>query len=155
MLLPRVVVMEHDAIYGTANVLQELKLDGEGLIVSGPNTYKFGKKIEDIIADKYAATTLTIGSATIEEVENVANQSTDKSFIIGVGGGKSIDTAKLASVKAKIPFISVPTAASHDGIASSRSSIHCKDKPHSIEAQTPLAVVLIRKLLLKPPKDFL
>jgi glycerol-1-phosphate dehydrogenase [NAD(P)+] len=151
MLLPRVVVMEHDAIYGTANVLRELKLDGEGLIVCGPKTCKFGKKIEDIIADNYPATTIIITAATIEEVERVTEQSSDKSFIIGVGGGKSIDTAKLASVNAKIPFVSVPTAASHDGIASMRSSIHCKDKPQSVEAQTPLAVIADTKIIAQAP----
>ncbi len=151
MLLPRVVVMEHDAIYGTANVLRELKLDGEGLIVCGPKTCKFGKQIEDIIADNYPATTMIITAATIEEVERVTEQSSDKSFIIGVGGGKSIDTAKLASVNATIPFVSVPTAASHDGIASMRSSIHCKDKPHSVEAQTPLAVIADTKIIAQAP----
>jgi glycerol-1-phosphate dehydrogenase [NAD(P)+] len=151
MLLPRVVVMEHDAIYGTANVLRELKLDGEGLIVCGPKTCKFGKKIEDIIADNYPASTIIITAATIEEVERVTEKSSDKSFIIGVGGGKSIDTAKLASVNAKIPFVSVPTAASHDGIASMRSSIHCKDKPHSVEAQTPLAVIADTGIIAQAP----
>ena len=51
-------------------------------------------------------------------------------LIIGVGGGRSVDIAKLIGFNLKRPFISIPTSASHDGIASPFVSVK-GDKPHS------------------------
>ena len=45
--------------------------------------------------------------------------SKDKSdLIIGIGGGRSVDIAKMIAFNLKKPFVSIPTSASHDGIAS-------------------------------------
>lgn len=60
-------------------------------------------------------------------------------MVAGIGGGRSVDVAKLISFNLKKPFISVPTAASHDGMASPFVSIK-SDKPHSVVASTPLGV---------------
>ena len=62
--------------------------------------------------------------------------------MLGVGGGRPIDVAKCASFNLKMPFVSVPTAASHDGIVSSRASIiNDKGRKESLGAQPPLALV--------------
>jgi len=147
MLLPRIVVMEQDAIRDTANVLKELKLAGDGLIVCGTHTCEFGRQIADIIEDEYPAEVLVVGPATMEEVGRVAHQAKNKGFIVAVGGGKTIDIAKIASVTANLPFISVPTAASHDGIASMRASIRFSEGTQSIEAQTPLAIIADTRII--------
>jgi glycerol-1-phosphate dehydrogenase [NAD(P)+] len=151
MSLPRIVVMEQDAIRDTGNVLKELKLDGDGLIVCGKHTCAYGRQIEGILENEYPAEVMVVGSATMEEVRRVANQAADKSFIIGVGGGKTIDIAKLASVTANLPFISVPTAASHDGIASMRASIRFSEGTQSIEAQSPLAIIADTRIIAQAP----
>jgi glycerol-1-phosphate dehydrogenase [NAD(P)+] len=49
----------------------------------------------------------------------------------------------------------VPTAASHDGIASSRASIRGGKKPTSIEAQTPIAVVADTLIIKRAPHRLL
>ena len=151
MSLPRIVVMEQDAIRDTANVLRELKLGGDGLIVCGKHTCAFGRQIEGILGNEYPAEVLVVGSATMEEVERVASHAVDKGFIVAVGGGKTIDIAKIASVTAKLPFISVPTAASHDGIASMRASIRFSEGTQSIEAQTPLAIIADTRIIAQAP----
>jgi glycerol-1-phosphate dehydrogenase [NAD(P)+] len=61
--------------------------------------------------------------------------------VLAVGGGKDIDLGKLASAKASVPFMSIPTAASHDGIASPYASIKGGPKPYSIRAQAPIAII--------------
>jgi len=155
MLLPRIVVMEQDAICDTANVLNELKLTGDGLIVCGKHTCAFGRQIEGLIENEYPAEVLVVGGATMEEVERVASYARDKSFIVAVGGGKTIDIAKIASSTANLPFISVPTAASHDGIASMRASIRFREGTQSIEAQTPLAIIADTKIMAQAPHRLL
>src|SRR5665647_629615 len=155
MSFPRIVVMEQDAIRGTANVLKELKLAGDGLIVCGKHTCTFGRQIEGLLENEYPAEVLVVGSATMDEVELVASHARDKSFIIAVGGGKTIDIAKIASSMMNLPFISVPTAASHDGIASMRASIRFSEGTQSIEAQTPLAIIADTKIIAQAPHRLL
>ena len=155
MLLPRIVVMEQDAIRDTADVLRELKLDGSGLIVCGQHTCSFGQQLAGILGNEYPAEVLIVGSASMDEVERVASRALDKNFVVAVGGGRTIDIAKIAAVSANLPFISVPTAASHDGIASMRASIRFKEGPQSIEAQTPLAVIADTRIIAQAPHRLL
>src|SRR5437879_11835377 len=72
-------------------------------------------------------------------------------FAIGVGGGRSIDVAKCASFNAGVPFVSVPTAASHDGVVSSRASIQKDGEKVSIGAQTPIAVIMDTGVIAESP----
>ncbi|MBU3896988.1 MAG: iron-containing alcohol dehydrogenase [Nanoarchaeota archaeon] len=76
---------------------------------------------------------------------------TKRDFVIGIGGGKSIDVAKLASYNCDIPWISVPTAISHDGFASSRSSITCTNGKESKKAQSPLGLIGDTNIIFKAP----
>ena len=76
-------------------------------------------------------------------------------FLLGVGGGTCIDVAKFTSYREKIPFISVPTAASHDGIASSRASIKGGGKPTSVEAQAPIAIIADTLIIKRAPHRLL
>jgi len=82
-------------------------------------------------------------------------KSKQANFLIGVGGGKSIDIAKLASFNSKIPFVSVPTSASHDGISSPFGSVKGLDRPYSIVAKPPIAIVADTNLISKAPHNLL
>jgi len=76
---------------------------------------------------------------SLDRIQAEIEQGDLPDMIAGVGGGRSVDTAKLISFNLRRPFVSVPTAASHDGMASPFVSIK-SDKPHSIVASTPLGV---------------
>ncbi len=156
MSLPRIVIMEHDALLEVANVLRELKLDGAGLIVCGSFTCRYGHQIKRMLdGENFTTDVLTVADATIQEVDRVAElaskRASDGGFVLAVGGGKTIDIAKIASTTAKLPFISVPTAASHDGIASMRASIRFEEGTQSIEAQTPLAIIADTGIIAQAP----
>lgn len=75
-------------------------------------------------------------------------------IVVGIGGGRSVDTAKLIAFNLDIPFVSVPTAASHDGMASPFVSIK-SDKPHSIVATAPLGVFVDIDIIKKAPSRLL
>lgn len=76
-------------------------------------------------------------------------------YVIGFGGGRSVDIAKMTAFKIGRPFLSVPTSASHDGISSPFVSIRGTDKPHSIKANTPIGVVADTHLMSKAPPRLL
>lgn len=75
-------------------------------------------------------------------------------MVVGVGGGRSVDTAKLVSYNLDKPFVSLPTAASHDGMASPFVSIQ-SDKPHSIVAVAPMGVFVDIDIIKKAPLKLL
>ncbi|RLF57820.1 MAG: NAD(P)-dependent glycerol-1-phosphate dehydrogenase, partial [Thermoplasmata archaeon] len=62
-----------------------------------------------------------------------------------------IDVSKLSAYRSNIPFISVPTAASHDGIASPMASIKDKNSPTSKKAVSPLAIIADTSIIKKAP----
>ena len=75
-------------------------------------------------------------------------------LVAGIGGGRSVDTAKMVAFNLDIPFVSVPTAASHDGMASPFVSIK-SDKPHSLVATAPLGVFVDIDIIKKAPTKLL
>src|SRR5919206_2128647 len=76
-------------------------------------------------------------------------------FIIGLGGGRSVDVAKMTAFKLNKPLVSVPTSASHDGISSPFVSIRGIDKPHSVKVNTPIGVLADTRLLSEAPMRLL
>jgi glycerol-1-phosphate dehydrogenase [NAD(P)+] len=76
-------------------------------------------------------------------------------FIIGIGGGRSVDLAKITAHRLNKPFLSVPTSASHDGISSPFVSLRGTDKPHSMKASAPIGVLADTQLLSEAPARLL
>ena len=72
-----------------------------------------------------------------------------------MGGGRPIDIAKQAGFNKNIPFISIPTAASHDGFGSARASIRRDGRKTSMQAIPPIAVVADTEIISKAPKRLL
>ncbi|NOJ27938.1 MAG: NAD(P)-dependent glycerol-1-phosphate dehydrogenase [Nitrososphaera sp.] len=76
-------------------------------------------------------------------------------FVVGFGGGRSVDVAKMAAHRLDRPFLSVPTSASHDGISSPFVSVRGTEKPYSIKANTPIGVLADINLLAQAPPRLL
>jgi glycerol-1-phosphate dehydrogenase [NAD(P)+] len=73
-------------------------------------------------------------------------------YIIGLGGGKVIDVAKMVAYKLNKHFISIPTAPSHDGIASQFVSIRSLSRAYSYLAKPPLAIIIDIDVVSSAPK---
>lgn len=159
MELPRKVVIGHDALLEVETVCDSLKLGKTAVTVVDETTKKVaGDAVMGILSDgAYTVEDFVITEAdreTIEEVKTVALEN-GASFLLGVGGGRPIDVAKCASTDAGLPFISVPTAASHDGIVSSRASIKSDNGRESIVAQSPMAVIMDTYVISQSPHRLL
>lgn len=143
MELPREVWMGPHVLQKTSGTCRRLSLGSKGYLVADEQTYEIaGKEIEESLSKaNIQAERSLISRADAETVEKVQKGSENSDFLLGVGGGTCIDVAKFASFKGGKPFISVPTAASHDGISSARASIKGGEKPTSVQAQAPLAIV--------------
>jgi glycerol-1-phosphate dehydrogenase [NAD(P)+] len=153
--LPRSVVLGHGVLDRTVEAVDELYLDGRPLIVTSPTPRELaGDRLvaafEAAGADPAVVTVETATFGAVEEVLETA-VSVDAGFLIGLGGGKPIDIAKMAADERDCGFVSVPTAASHDGIVSGRGSVPDGDTRHSVAADPPLAVVADTELIAEAP----
>ena len=149
--LPRNVVVGHDVLDELGEAVGELSLSGPALVVTSPTPNRLaGDRVRAQFDDPE---TVSIDEARFETIEEVveAARAAEAGFLIGLGGGKPIDVAKTASDRLDIGFVSVPTAASHDGIVSGRSSIPEGDTRHSVAADPPLAVVADTELIAEAP----
>ena len=72
-------------------------------------------------------------------------------IIIGFGGGASLDVAKLIARETNLNWISIPTAASHDGIASEVASVSHDGYKYSERCKGPLAVIADISIISKAP----
>ncbi len=155
MQLPRSVLVGKGVLGMVDEICSDLKLAGNALVLCDENTHRIaGKKVADVLSGEHQVEVDTIGSASLSEVEKVKKIVSKEgvSFIVGVGGGRVIDVAKLAAKESSIDFLSIPTAASHDGIASSRASLlkHPKGTA-SIEALAPLGVIADTEIIRRAP----
>jgi glycerol-1-phosphate dehydrogenase [NAD(P)+] len=142
--LPRNVVVGHEVIDRTVEVVSEVAA-GRPIVVSSPRPYEaVGERVVDQFEDAGSdPATVVVEEASFEAVQRTteAARAADADFLVGLGGGKPIDIAKMAADELSRPFVSVPTAASHDGIVSGRGSVPEGDTRHSVSALPPLAVV--------------
>jgi len=136
--IPRYIAVDEgrDALY---KILSKLNLKNP-LVVVGKRTKRYAPDFEYIYYSEIKLEDRYIKSIT---------EGYDS--IIGVGGGRSIDVGKYMAYHSGIPFISMPTTASNDGIASPVVSL---GKP-SILVDPPIAVVVDLNIIRKSPKRLL
>jgi len=157
MQLPRNIAIGHGIIADTARMCTELKLGRSAIVVTGRKTREIaGESVSDILSnDGFATDIAIVKNADQENIDATITAAENASFLVGVGGGTVIDVAKLASTMLDIPFLSVPTAAAHDGIASMRASIARDGDTVSVPAQAPLGIIADTEIIARAPYRFL
>ena len=157
MILPRMVVTGPGVLEQLPAIIAELDIPERGLIVCDTNTLEIAgnQVIEYLEAGGHPMQKIEIKGANIDELERVESFSDNIDFLVGLGGGRPIDLAKQAGFNKDIPFISIPTAASHDGFGSARASIRRDGRKTSMQAIPPIAVVADTEIISKAPKRLL
>ena len=159
MELPSRVLIGYDIIEEFGNFLTDLAIDKPVLFVGGKRVHS---TVNDIVAKSMEISQLSfdwkiIDSATTSVTDDVSEfcKSNNYGIIVGIGGGKSVDVAKLSSYRANLPFVSFPTSASHDGISSPFASIKGSDRPYSFVASPPLGIFADIKIISQAPDRLL
>jgi glycerol-1-phosphate dehydrogenase [NAD(P)+] len=155
MQLPREVIVGKGTLQCVPQVVKRLNLKGPALIVAGHKSCEVaGKTVRDLLEEAgVSVDTLLVDTATIRDVLTIEERILEwkPQVLFGVGGGAKIDATKLSGAHQEIPYISVPTTVSHDGIASPLASVKGLGKPYSIMAQAPLAIIADTEAIAKAP----
>ncbi len=158
MELPRLIEIGEKNINDFGKFLISLNKPKKVSLIAGTNVQKIlRKKIEKSLKIKKIQfiwhTSIDNQIKSLNKIQkDVKKDSSD--LIVGIGGGRSVDTAKLISHNLGKPFVSLPTAASHDGMASPFVSVK-SDKPHSIVATAPMGVFVDIDIIKKAPAKLL
>jgi glycerol-1-phosphate dehydrogenase [NAD(P)+] len=156
MELPRKVLVGQGVIGDLGIFVKDLGPVNRVLIVTGPHVkQKVGRKAEESLSSSgLTAAWFVAENATKEVAEQIAKKASSErvSYIIGLGGGKSVDLSKLAAFYSGIPFVSVPTSASHDGMSSPFASIKGLDKPYSLVARPPAGILADIDVIADAPR---
>jgi len=158
MELPRLIIVGEKNINDIGSFLKSLKNIKKVSLVSGNNVKKI---VQNKIESSLSASKIqmvwhlakTNDKKSIQQIEQNVGKSKSE-LIVGVGGGRSVDIAKIIGFNLDLPFVSIPTSASHDGIASPFVSIK-GNKPHSVVATAPLGVFVDVDIIKKAPKKLL
>jgi len=155
MLFPRNVLAGHGVIELVPQVCKDFNLSGTALIVTGDHTRKAaGEPIAEGLRKKgFDVHIVETGEATNENLAIIEEMAKEikAAFLLGIGGGSKIDLAKMAAKDLGKEFLSIPTSASHDGIASGRASIRNNSIPMSMDAKVPLGVIADTAIIVKAP----
>jgi len=170
MVFPREVIVGHNTTDQIKGMCRRITRSKNALIIVDKNTKKIsGDKISKILSGaSYEVSTIVLSSPimqkdvhvawpTMKEVNSVvkAAEKCESEFLLGVGGGSVIDVTKLAAYELSQLFVSVPTSAAHDGMASPRAAL--KDKKGSVSktAVSPMAVLADTAIISKAPRRML
>ena len=155
MIFPREIIVGHKTTPQIKELCDRISAGNSALVVADKKTRKIlGKRIEKILQQGgYHVEEKIISKATVDQVNNTIDYAYRKKVdvLLGVGGGSVIDVTKLAAYDLKKPFISVPTSAAHDGIASPRASLKHSKGAVSKNAVSPSAVLADTEIIVKAP----
>jgi len=98
------------------------------------------------------------GECTAAEIAARAAEAADAQLLIGIGGGKAIDTAKGAAIERDIPVAIVPTIASNDSPTSHIAVVYTP--AHAVEGvrhmkTNPALVLVDSAVIAAAPRRFL
>ncbi len=100
------------------------------------------------------------GECSDEEISRLVElaKSADLEVIVGVGGGKTLDTAKATAYELKVPVIVAPTIASTDAPCSALAVIYTPDgefKRYLVLPSNPTVVLVDSHVVAQAPARFL
>ncbi|ABL78629.1 3-dehydroquinate synthase [Thermofilum pendens Hrk 5] len=155
--LPKRVVVERGALQFLPEVLRELGCSKTVVVTDSGVWSVVGSVVEGALRG-LAYEVVYIEAADNSNVERArsAARRVEACAVAGLGGGRPVDVAKYAAFMEGLPFVSVPTAISHDGFASPIVALKDPEgNPLSIFTRPPAAVLVDLAVVSRAPRRLL
>ncbi len=156
-VVPRSIIIGKSTIGRIPDVIQYLGLKQKIMILTGPYTrHIVGEEIFDVVTNQgMDCEVIIIENSSLETAKTYVDlvEQYKPDVIISAGGGKNIDVGKycLKNISNNTEMISVPTATSHDGLASPFIFLNDPTEKYIGETRPPIAVIAdIEKILNHP-----
>ncbi len=146
--IPRLLHVATDCLFNVASLLEGHAFDTTRVLLGsggGPSRVLAEEVVEGLRAGGVEVIHVAELQGRLEQAASTAALIIEEGITIGigVGGGRVIDTVKLAAARTSTDFLSVPTTISNDGISSPVASLVGKDgRRKSYAAAMPAGIVV-------------
>lgn len=152
---PLVIDVRRAAIKDLPDLLADQRISTSGRVAVA-----YGGSAQDVVDSLSlrmgAADLFPVGGATIDSATSLADSIRRTSYdaVVGIGGGRVLDTTKYAAARLGLPMVAVATNLAHDGIASPVSILDSDGHRGSFGVPLPIAVVVDLDLVRQAPTRF-
>ncbi|MEU4566220.1 iron-containing alcohol dehydrogenase family protein [Micromonospora sp. NPDC023956] len=141
---PLVIEVRRGAVADLGPLLADRRISagGDVAVVVGPGQ---GEKIANLCQPNLgSADVFMVTGGTIDAANELGDRLRSGHYdaVVGIGGGKTIDTAKYAATRYGMPMVTVATSLANDGIASPTASLDHEGGKGSYGVHMPIAVIV-------------
>ena len=141
---PLHIDVRRGAVSNLGSILADGRISagGDVAVVVGPGQ---GQRIADMIQPSLGSADIyPIEGGTLDAALELGDKLRSRPYdaVIGIGGGKTVDTAKYAATRWALPMVSVATSLANDGVASPVASLVNDGIKGSYGVHIPIAVIV-------------
>jgi glycerol-1-phosphate dehydrogenase [NAD(P)+] len=147
---------DREVAQALVDTLEELDASRPLLVFGQRSRALIGSSLLIDLGPRVTCIPLDIETGSVDEVDRlraaIAEHAADG--VVAVGGGRTIDVGKYAAFLEDVPFVAVPTQASHDGICSPVAVLRGPGdaRASSYGARPPMALVVPLHAIVTAPR---